>query len=105
MHYDCANLVAIVPETQVGIYLEHVGSNVKLAYETVGLIAVSLSRRQVLGYVEFLTLSIWQSDEALKRFLEGQLASTGVGSDGGSFMWNRVLSNSSCPAKASSDLP
>lgn len=75
---------AIVSETQVGIYLEYVGSSVMPAYETaVGLISVSLSRRQVVGYVEFLTLSIWQSDEALKRFVEAQPSATGVRSDGG----------------------
>ena len=61
---------AIVSENQVGTYLEHVGKNVMPAYQTaVGLISVSLLRRQVVGIVEFLFLSIWQSNEALKRFL------------------------------------
>ena len=75
---------AIVSETQVGTYLDYVGTSVMPAYEAaVGLISVSISRRQVVAYVEFLTLSIWQSDEALKRFLEGQPAATGVTSDRG----------------------
>jgi heme-degrading monooxygenase HmoA len=75
---------AIVSETQVGIYLEYAESSVMPAYETAeGLIWVFLSRRQVVGYVEFLIISIWQSGEAWKRFLEGQPATTGIRSDGG----------------------
>jgi len=77
-------LSAIVPQTQVDAYLDYLRTRAIPAYESaVGLISVSLSRRQVVGYVEFLTLSTWQSEEALRRFLEGRPASTGVKSDGG----------------------
>jgi len=54
-------------------YLDHVHTSAIPAYEAAaGLISVSVFQRLVVGYVELLTLTMWQSEQALTRFLEGR---------------------------------
>jgi hypothetical protein len=48
-----------------------------------GLISVSVFRRLVSGYVELLTMSAWQSEQALVRFLEGCPPTKKLSSDNG----------------------
>jgi len=75
---------ALVPQSQFGKYLEYVEKSVVPAYEVAaGLISVCLLRRTVVGYIELLTLSLWQSDEALTAFLESQPGPIGLRSDYG----------------------
>lgn len=75
---------AIVPESTFGTYLSHVYATTIPAYEaTKGLISVSVFRRSAVGYVELLTLTIWQSEQALTKFLESCPDINGDSSDNG----------------------
>ena len=52
-------------------YLSHVHTSTIPVYETAaGLISVSVFQRLVVGYVELLTFTMWESQQALTRFLE-----------------------------------
>jgi hypothetical protein len=63
-----------VPLSEITSYLEHVRSSEIPLYEAaVGLMSVSLLQRQFVAYVELMTISLWQSGGALKRFVEEQL--------------------------------
>ena len=65
-------------------YLSHVyGTTIPAYAATTGLISVSLFRRPAVGYVELLTLTMWQSEQALTRFLESCPAINGLSSDNG----------------------
>jgi heme-degrading monooxygenase HmoA len=65
-------------------YLSHVHTSTIPVYEAAtGLISVSVFQRLVVGYVELLTLTMWQSEQALTRFLEGRLATNNDRSDFG----------------------
>ncbi len=65
-------------------YLSHVHTSTIPVYEAAtGLISVSLFQRPVVGYVELLTFTMWQSEQALARFLEGYLAANNDRSDYG----------------------
>ena len=60
---------AAVPESGLTAYLDYVQKVEIPAYEAAdGLVSVTLVRRNLGGYVEVLTLSIWQSEDALRRF-------------------------------------
>lgn len=65
-------------------YLDHVCATAMPIYEaTTGLISVLLFRRPAVGYVELLTLTMWQSEQALTRFLESSPATNGLRGDKG----------------------
>ena len=62
-----------VPASKLDRYLEHVEENELPTYETApGLISVWLLQRPFVAYVEVMTLSLWQSGEALTGFIESQ---------------------------------
>jgi heme-degrading monooxygenase HmoA len=63
-------LSAFVPRSELEMYLEHLRIKTIPAYEAAaGLISVALVRRQFVEYVEVATISTWQSEEAMTRFL------------------------------------
>jgi heme-degrading monooxygenase HmoA len=72
----------IVPQNESLAHFEHVRSTLLPNYETAeGLLGVSVSKREVVAYVEVLTISIWQSEDALRRFIQdnNQVARKGRG--------------------------
>lgn len=75
---------AAVPQSALSPYLEYVRSTEIPRYEAAtGLMSVSLLQRPFGAYVELLTLSIWQSEQALTRFVEKQPPADGVESEYG----------------------
>jgi len=63
-------LSVFVPRSELEIYLEHLRIKTIPAYEaSPGLISVVLVRREFAEYVEVATISTWQSDDAMARFL------------------------------------
>ncbi len=59
-----------VPRSELEMYLEHLRIKIIPAYEaSPGLISVVLVRRQFAEYVEVATISTWQSEEAMARFV------------------------------------
>lgn len=67
-------LSAFVPRSELEMYLEHLRIKTIPACEAAaGLISVALVRRQFVEYVEVSTISTWQSEETMTRFL-GQAA-------------------------------
>ena len=61
----------MVPQTRSAPHLEHVRCILLRTYETAeGLVAVWISKREVVAYVEVLTISVWQSEGALRRFIQ-----------------------------------
>lgn len=63
----------IVPAPTLSRYLEHLEQFVIPRYEAApGLISVLLLQRPFVAYAELVTLSMWQSDEDMTRFLESQ---------------------------------
>ena len=65
---------AVVPESMACAYVEYVQSCEIPCYEAAnGLIDVSVLRKPFVAYVELMTVSVWQSEEALKRFVRDQL--------------------------------
>ena len=65
-------------------YLSHVHTSSIPVYEAAtGLISVSVFQRPVVGYVELLTLTMWQSEQALTRFLDDYPAANNDRSDYG----------------------
>ena len=63
-------LSVFVPRSELEMYLEHLRIKTIPAYEaSPGLISVVLVRRQFAEYVEVATISTWQSEEAMARFL------------------------------------
>lgn len=66
---------AIVPHSMFDRYLSYVQTSTMPVYEAAaGLISVSVFQRFVVGYVELLTLTTWQSEQALTRFLDASPA-------------------------------
>jgi heme-degrading monooxygenase HmoA len=62
---------AIMPQSLFDPYLNRVQATTIPTYKAAtGLISVSVFRRLVSGYVELLTLTVWQSEQALTRFLQ-----------------------------------
>ena len=62
---------AIVPHSMFDGYLEYVHTSTIPVYEASRRTNFSfLFQRPVVGYVELLTLTMWQSEQALTRFLE-----------------------------------
>jgi len=60
-----------IPETTVNDYLEYVHRNLIPRYEAaLGLDSVHLLQRQLLAYVEVITISVWDSDAASKNFFK-----------------------------------
>jgi len=58
-------------------------SNAIPAYEAAdGLVSVSLLQRPFVGYVEVLILSLWVSEDAMARFLQGKPEVDGGKTDG-----------------------
>lgn len=75
---------AIVPHAMFDRYLSHVRASTMPVYEAAtGLISVSVFQRLVVGYVELLTLTMWQSEQALTRFLEDSPATNNDRNDYG----------------------
>jgi heme-degrading monooxygenase HmoA len=65
-------------------YLDYAHNGIIPAYESAaGLISVAVFQRPVVGYVELLTLTMWQSEQALTRFLEDSLTTSKDRSDYG----------------------
>jgi heme-degrading monooxygenase HmoA len=65
---------AVVPESMVSSYLEYVQNCEIPCYEVAnGLIGVSVLQKPFVAYVELMTVSVWRSEEALKRFVKDQL--------------------------------
>jgi heme-degrading monooxygenase HmoA len=68
----------MVPCSLLEMYLDHVHTNMMPAYKAApGLVSVSVFQRSVVGYVEFLTLTMWRSEQALTIFLAETLATKG----------------------------
>jgi hypothetical protein len=62
-----------VPQTELTSYLDYVRSSEIPDYESApGLHSVSLLRRECVGYVEVMTISVWNFEKALGRFMETQ---------------------------------
>jgi heme-degrading monooxygenase HmoA len=75
---------AIVPSSEFNAYLEHLRSKAVPIYEAaVGLRWVALLQRPVAGYVEVMTLSVWKSEQAMERFIEGKLSKDNPASHAG----------------------
>jgi len=75
---------AIVPSSEFDAYLEHFRSKAIPSYEAaVGLRWVALLQRPVVAYVEAVTLSVWRSEEAMARFLEGKVSKDKLASHSG----------------------
>ena len=65
----------MVPCSVLQTYLDHVHNSRIPAYmAAAGLVSVSVCQRPVVSYVELLTLTLWQSEQALSKFLEADLA-------------------------------
>ena len=63
-------LSAFVPRSELEMYLEHLRIKTIPAYEAAaGLISVALVRRHFVEYVEVATISTWESEETMTRFL------------------------------------
>ena len=72
-YYLCPVIVnvssVIVHQSHSAKYLEHVRCSVLPYYEAAkGLVSVSLSQREMAAHLEVLTVSIWQSEDALRHF-------------------------------------
>lgn len=75
---------AIVPHSMFDGYLDHIYTSTIPVYKAAtGLISVSVFQRLVGGYVELLTLTMWQSEQALTRFFEGRPATNNDRNDYG----------------------
>ena len=73
---------AIVPYSTVDRYLDYLCTNrVPTCEVSADLISFLVFKRPVVGYVELLTLTIWRSEKALARFLEGCVETTDDGRD------------------------
>jgi hypothetical protein len=71
--HDRANLIGSVPESKLNAYLKYVRRSETPKYEdAAGLISFCVLQRPFVAYVELLTISFWQSEQVLPRFLEGQ---------------------------------
>lgn len=65
---------AFVPVSEFTSYLEYLHGSEIPSYEAApGLISVWLLQRSLAAYVELMTISSWQSEEAMKLFVETQL--------------------------------
>jgi heme-degrading monooxygenase HmoA len=63
----------IVPQRESAAHLDHVRCILLPNYETAeGLVSVCVSKRETVAYAEVLTISIWQSEDALQRFIQDQ---------------------------------
>ena len=63
----------IVPQPQASEYLEYLETSAIPTYESAaGLISVYLLQRSFVAYTELLTFTIWESDQALRQFVESQ---------------------------------
>jgi heme-degrading monooxygenase HmoA len=61
----------IVHQSHSARYLEHMRCSVLPCYEAAkGLVSVSFSQREMVAYLEVLTVSIWKSEDALRHFAE-----------------------------------
>jgi heme-degrading monooxygenase HmoA len=62
-----------VSESELGSYLAYLESGVIPRYEAAaGMIMMYLLKRRFVAYVEVLSVSLWQSQEALRRFVTTQ---------------------------------
>jgi heme-degrading monooxygenase HmoA len=60
-----------IPRAELSGYFEHVRREVVPRYEgAAGLDSIHVLQRELVAYVEVTTLSLWDSEEALKVFLE-----------------------------------
>ena len=63
----------IVPAPSLSRCLKHIEQFVIPRYEAApGLISIWLMQRPFVAYVELATLSMWQSEQDMTRFLESQ---------------------------------
>lgn len=75
---------AVVPESMASSYLEYVQRCEIPCYEVAsGLIGVSVLQKPFVAYVELMTVSVWQSEEALERFVRDQLPADHTEASGG----------------------
>jgi heme-degrading monooxygenase HmoA len=64
---------AVVPESRLNVYEEQLRESEAPAYAGApGLISVRWLHRRFVAYVELMTISTWQTEEALKLFLDSQ---------------------------------
>jgi heme-degrading monooxygenase HmoA len=64
-----------VPLSVFTLYLEYVQGSEIPSYEAApGLISVSLLQRSLVAYIEFMIISSWRSEEAMKPFVKKQLS-------------------------------
>ena len=63
----------VVAESNLNLYLEYAQKSEIPKYETAAsLVSFCLLQRPFVAYAELLTISVWHSEQALARFLEGQ---------------------------------
>jgi hypothetical protein len=63
----------IVSESELGSYLAYLESGMIPRYEAAaGMLRMYLAKRGFVAYAEVLTVSLWQSQEALDRFVGNQ---------------------------------
>jgi heme-degrading monooxygenase HmoA len=75
---------AIVPHSLFDKYSAYLHASAIPIYEIAeGLVSVSVFQRPVVGYVELLTFTVWQSEAALTRFLEDRPATNNERNDYG----------------------
>jgi hypothetical protein len=77
-----------VPENKVASYLEYMqGTEVPHYEAAAGLTSFSLLQRPFVAYVEVMTISLWQSQQFLTRFLEDRSAEPPVPIDYGAIQF------------------
>lgn len=60
-----------IPSTKVTDYLEHVRRYWIPRYNrAAGLESLSLLQRELIAYVEVITITVWDSEDALNRFFQ-----------------------------------
>ena len=75
-------------------YLDHVQTRtIPVSEAATGPISISVFQRRVVGYVELLTLTMWQSEQALPRSLEDGRRQATRGATTASFTWNLMFMN------------
>ena len=83
---------ALVLQTEASSYLEYVQSYEIPRYEVAnGLIGVSVLQKPFIAYVELMTVSVWQSEEALKRFVGEQLPADRAEAGGGAIQLSESI--------------
>ena len=60
-----------IAKSEIGEHLRRLQRDVIPAYEAaLGIVSIQLLRRSLVAYDELLTISVWESEDVLVRFLE-----------------------------------